>query len=307
MHSSTLVFEELFDGRDDVLGLRKDNIFELRLVGAEGVHGGDAFDRRIELLEKLVGDARGDFRAETPAQHVFVGHDDAMILAYGGGDGVPIVGGERAEVDDFNGDAFALKLRGGDFGAMHDGAEGDDADFRAFLDEAGFAEGNGVVGPGIFRAIVGLAVEMLVLEEHHRIVAADRGAEKAGNVEGGGRHDHAQAGAMREDGFAALAVVNAAAGEVAADGYAQHRGRFEIAVGAPAQDTELVANLHHGRPDVVKELDLRHRLEAASGHADGAADNAGLRERRVENSIVAVFSLQAGGGFEDAALAFDLS
>src|SRR5258707_2017642 len=44
-----------------------------------------------------------------------------------------------------------------------------------------------------------------------------------------------------------LTVINAAAGEIAADGYAQHRGTFEAAIGAPAQDAQLVANLHQDR------------------------------------------------------------
>src|SRR5216683_359977 len=305
-HALASVVQKLAHRRKNMLGLRKDNIFELGLVGAEGVHGSDAFDGGVELIEKLVGDARGDFRAKTPAQHVFISDDDAMIFAHGGGDGVPIVGGERAEIDDFDGDAFALELRGSDFRAMHDGAEGDDADFGTFFHQTRFAEGNGVVGAGIFGAIVRLAVEMLVLEEHDGIVATDGGAQKSGNIEGGGGHDDAKTGAVRENGFAALAVINAAAGEVAADGHTQHGGRFEIAVGAPAQDAQLVANLHHGRPDVIEELDFGDGLEAAGGHADGAANDAGFREGRVENAILAVFSLQAGGGFEDAALAFDV-
>src|SRR5258707_12346985 len=73
-----------------------------------------------------------------------------------------------------------------------------------------------------------------------------------------------------------LTVINAAAGEIAADGYAQHRGTFEAAIGAPAQDAQLVANLHHGGPDVIEELDFGDRLESARGHADGPADDAGF-------------------------------
>src|SRR6266850_5960539 len=259
-----------------MLGLRQNNIFELRLVGAEGVHGRHALHGSVQLFKKFVGNARGDFGAETPAQHVFIGNDDAVILAHGGGDGVPIVGRERAEIDDLDGDAFAFELRGGDFGAMHDGAESDDADVAPFFDYAGFTERDGIVGPGIFGTIVGLAVKMLVLEKHYGIVAAHGGAQEASDIKRGGRHDHAQAGAVRENGFAALAVINAAAGEIPADGYTQHRGTFEATVGAPAQDAQLVANLHHGGPDVIEKLDFGHWLEAARGHADGPADDAGF-------------------------------
>src|SRR6266478_2381578 len=230
------VVQKLADRRKNMLGLRKDNIFELWLIGAEGVHGGAALDGGVELVEKLVGDAGGDFRAETPAQHVFICHEDTMIFAHGGGDGVPVIRRERAEIDDFDGDAFALELRGGDFGAMHDGAESDDAHFGAFFHDARFAEGDGVVGTGILGAIVRLAIEMLVLEEHHGIVAAEGGTQKPGDIEGGGGHHDAKAGAVRENGFAALAVINAAAGEITADSHAEHRGTLEGAVGAPAQN-----------------------------------------------------------------------
>src|SRR5260370_16631096 len=94
-----LVVQKLAHRRKNMLGLRKDNIFELWLVGAESVHGGDALDGGVQFVEKFVGDARGDFGAETPAQHVFVSDDDPMILPPGGDDGVPIVAIQRAEID----------------------------------------------------------------------------------------------------------------------------------------------------------------------------------------------------------------
>src|SRR5260370_26656331 len=126
-HALASVVQKPAHRRKNMLGLRKDNIFELWLVGAESVHGGDALDGGVQFVEKFVGDAGGDFGPETPAQHVFVSDDDALILAHGGGDGVPIVGREREEIDDFNVDAFALVLRGGYISAMHSGAVPDHA------------------------------------------------------------------------------------------------------------------------------------------------------------------------------------
>ena len=66
---------------------------------------------------------------------------------------------------------------------------------------------------------------------------------------------------------------------------------------------ELVADLHHRRPDVVEELNLDHRLELARRHPDGAADDAGFGERRVEDAVVAERALQTVRELEDAALA----
>ena len=64
--------------------------------------------------------------------------------------------------------------------------------------------------------------------------------------------------------------------------------------------------MHHGGPDVIEELDFGDGLQSAHGHADGAADDGGFGERRIEDAVGAVIALQAGGGFEDAAFAFDV-
>ena len=58
-------------------GLRQDDVFERGIVGAEGVHGGDAFYRGVEFFKEFIGDARGDFGAVTPTEHVFVRDDHA--------------------------------------------------------------------------------------------------------------------------------------------------------------------------------------------------------------------------------------
>ena len=83
---------------------------------------------------------------------------------------------------------------------------------------------------------------------------------------------------MREDRFAALAVIDGAAGEIAADWHAHDSGALENAIRAPAHDTQLVADLHHRGPDVVKELNFCDGLESARGHADRAADDGWLRQ-----------------------------
>ena len=62
-------------------------------------------------VEELVADAGGDLGAVTPTEHVFVGHDHAAGLADRGGDGLPVVGIEGAQVEDLDIDAvLALGL-----------------------------------------------------------------------------------------------------------------------------------------------------------------------------------------------------
>ncbi len=145
---------------------------------------------------------------------------------------------------------------------------------------------------------------MLVLEKHYGIVAANGGAQQTGEIERGGRHDHAQTGSVSENSFAALAVIDRAAGEISADGHADNRGAGESARGAPAHQSKFVAKLHHGGPDVIEELNFDDGFQSANGHADGAADNICFGERRIENAVGAIAALQSPGGFEDAALPF---
>jgi hypothetical protein len=56
-----LVFQELLNGGGEMFGLRKDYVFELGVIGAEGVHGGHALHWGIQLVEEFFGNAGGDF------------------------------------------------------------------------------------------------------------------------------------------------------------------------------------------------------------------------------------------------------
>ena len=100
-----------------------------------------------------------------------------------------------------------------------------------------------------------------------------------------------------------LRVIDRAAGQIAADRHANHRRRSPRAVRPPAHQRQLIANLVHGRPDVIEELNLHHRLHAAHRIAHGAAHDIGLGQRRVEHALGSELRLQAGGQLEDAALA----
>ena len=64
-----------------------------------------------------------------------------------------------------------------------------------------------------------------MLEEEHRILAADGGAQQPVGVERGGGADHPQPGNAGEDRGAGLRVIDRAALEVAAVGDADHHRR----------------------------------------------------------------------------------
>ena len=187
--------------------------------------------------------------------------------------------------------------------ALNQRAPRDDHDVCPLASLRRPAKRNHVVGARIGRLVVRLTVQVLVLEEHDRIVAADRRAQQAGGVLCGRRKCDAKSGAVREDALAGLAVIHAAAAQISADGDADDDRRLE-GVGRPVpQHRELVANLHHRRPDVVEELNLDDRLDAAHRHANRAPDDVRLGERRIEDAVVSERALEAVRGLEHAALA----
>ena len=142
---------------------------------------------------------------------------DAVGLLHRRGDAVPVERGDRAQVDDHHADAVLLRLLRGEERALDQGAPGDDDDIGAFAADRGLAERHHVVAARVFALVVGLAVEVLVLEEQHRVVAADRRPQQPGRVLRVRRKHDADARAVREDALARLAVVRRAAAEVAAD------------------------------------------------------------------------------------------
>ena len=102
-------------------------------------------------------------------------------------------------------------------------------------------------------------------------------------------------------------MVDRAAGKIAANGHADHHRATERAIRSPPQDTHFVPHLVHGRPDVVEELDLDDRLQPPRRHADGASNNIGLGQGRIEDAITAVFRLQANGQLEHTAFALQVA
>src|SRR5205807_6645985 len=164
------------------------------------------------------------------------------------------------------------------------------------------AERNRKIWTGILRAIVRLAVQMLVLKKHDRVVTANGRAQKTRDIECSGRHHYPQPRAVGKNRFTALAVIHSATGEVASDRHPNDHRRFESSIRTPAHHAQLIANLHHGRPDVVKELDFGDGLQSARGHPQGPPDDAGFRERGIEDPVAAVLALQSRGSLEDAAL-----
>ncbi len=236
-----------------------------------------------------------------------MGHDHPVGLAHRRRDGLPVIGTQCTQIDQFDADALlALDSLGRLQCAGHERTVSNHGQVFAFLHGFGLAERNHVVRAGIGRASEGLAIKPLMFQKHYRIVAANGRPQKAVGIESVRGEANAQSRNVREDAFTALRVIDRASREVAADRHAYYRRAGEISIGTPANGCQLVAELLHRGPDIVEELDFHHRLDPARGHADRAADNVGLGQGRVEDTVAAEFHLQAGCQLEDAAFAFDL-
>ena len=190
---------------------------------------------------------------------------------------------------------------------MDQGAVGNDREVGALAYNPGLAKRNHEIVARVRRFVVGLPIKMLVFEEHYRIVTTNRRSQQPVRIQRVRRIDDAQARNLGEERHARLRVINRAAFQISTDRNPHYHRRREFIARAPAQQRQLVAYLVKGRPDVIKELNLNHRLQAARGHADGPADNICFRQRRIENARAAEFALQVGSNFENAAFALDLS
>src|SRR5438132_7566475 len=98
---------------------------------------------------------------------------------------------------------------------------------------------------------------------------------------------------MSENALAALGVVDGAARQVSADGNPNHTGSRKSVVRAPTNERQLVAQLHHRRPDVVEELNLDDRLYAPRGHSGRSTHDRCLGKRRIDNPVRPKIALQA--------------
>ena len=74
----------------------------------------------------------------------------------------------------------------------------------------------------------------------------------------------------------------------------------ELAARAVTKLGSLVADLIHGRKDVVGELHLRDRCASNCCHADSEADEALLVDRHVEHTLRTELVQQAHGATEDS-------
>src|SRR6478752_3382942 len=258
----------------------------------------DADDRRLELVEALLGDLRGDLGPHAEEAARLVDDDEPARLAHGRHDRVDGQRREGAQVDDL--DARALRLRSGSRleHRLDDGAVADHRHVGALTDHVGLEEPprRRCRGGVVLGAVV---VAPLRLEEDDRVVARDGLLDHPVRVLGVAARDDAQARGVGEVRLGALGVVLRAA-DAAAERDADDHGDLHRAERTGVHLGDLADDLVEGGVDEAVELDLADRAVAAQRHADRGADDAGLGERAVDDAVLAEVLLQALGDAEDA-------
>src|SRR5258708_39977969 len=100
--------QEVVEGSGGVGSLRENFIFKIGMVRTESVHRRDAPHGSVQLIEKLLTDARGYFRAVSPGERVLVRNDRAIGFAHGGGNCFPIERRKRTQINNFHRHSLAL-------------------------------------------------------------------------------------------------------------------------------------------------------------------------------------------------------
>ena len=163
--------------------MRKYCIFELRRVRDERVERANALHGRVEILEQLSSDTCGDLRAVTKRKRILVSDDHAVSSFDGFNDRVPVVRRQAAQVDDLDANAFLFRLFRSNERTLDQRALRHDREVLSLANSPGLSKRNHEIVAGVSRLVVRLAIEVLVFEKQHRIVAANRRAQQSVCVE----------------------------------------------------------------------------------------------------------------------------
>ena len=172
---------------------------------------------------------------------------------------------------------------------------GHHGEIRARAPHDGTAEGRDVFGIVVrVRHRPARAVELLVLEEQHRVVVADGGLHHRLRVHRGRRQRHLDARHVREPRVQRLRMLSARALAAAARQADDHR-HPHLAAGQVAKHRGLMRELVDRHRHEVAELELDDRPHATDRSADGGPHHRDLRARRVADAFAAELRRQSGG------------
>ena len=199
---------------------------------------------------------------------------------------VEVQRGDEPQIDDLSRQpVLRLQDVGGLEGPVQGGTEGGDGQVGALATNHRFPFRNLVVAlrntSGL--ELLGLVVEQLGLEEHHRVGAAQRQVHHALGIVGGGRVVDLQTGHVRAQRRPVLGVLGAV---LVADADADHERHLQQTRGHRLPFRGLVEDLVARTPQEVAVHQLHQRATPGEGVADTGTDDRGLGDGRVEQAMV---------------------
>src|SRR6056297_1448108 len=208
--SLSLPVGHLAHGVDHLGGRGQRQLFEIGRVGHRHVLAGAVDHRRVEIVERLLHQHRGDVAADGGGGPAFLDGDAAVGFHHRLDHRVGVHRAQGAQVHHLGLYAVFGQFFGGFQRVGHADAKADDGHVRPLAPDLGLAEGDGeIIHLG---HLEGLAVEDLVFEKDHRVGVADRAFQQAlGTGRRIGLH-HAQAGDLGIPGGVVLTVLRADAG-----------------------------------------------------------------------------------------------
>jgi len=231
-----------------------------------------------------------------------VDHEAPPGLPHRCEDRLLVEGHERPNVHDFGADPFFRQSGGRLEREQHLARPGDDRHVGALALDVGLAERDEVFAGG-HRSLG--AVQQLVLDEHDRVVVADRRRKEPLRVRRRGRHHDLQPGHVGEPRLERLGVLRGIAAAGAALRADDERHARLAAEHEPVL-RRLIDDLVDREAREVDIHELRDRSHAGERSANGGPDEADLADRRLHDAHRAELREQAGRHLERAAVLGDV-
>src|SRR6266851_1619916 len=284
----------------DVLAGGDRGLLEWQAVGHRDLGAAKPPDRCVEVVEAPLLHARCDLGGHSVSRPAFLDHDAPARLAHRVHDRRPVDGTDRAQVDHLRVDVLLFQLLRRLVGQHGHPRDADDRDIRAGAAQRRLAQRRGVVAG---RHVPFDVVEAQRLEEHHRVVGADRRLEHSLRVLRSRRRDDEQ---TRDQAVEDLEAVGVLRGQLVARaaGHPDHHRHLDLAAEHVADLGRVVHDLVVGDQGEVDRHHLDHRPQPEHRRADRRADDDLFSDGCVDHALRAELVEQSLG---DAVSATELA
>src|SRR3989442_5906125 len=226
------------------------------------IGAGDAFDRPVQLIERIFINSHRNFSSGSEWLPLFLDDHGPVRTRHRLHHARHVEWSQRPEADHLGLDALASELlRRGD-GRMNHPAVGDDRGVAAAPHYRGLPKGQGKIRIWYLSF---QPVQRGIFQEDHGILAADRRAEQSLRLRRRGGRNDIQAGEVRVGGLQTLRVLRGQL-HAGAVGAADDQRNVDLSAGEVAQLGGVVHDLVHRQQGEVPGHDFHHRPQSEHRH-----------------------------------------